>query len=245
MSKSKSLKSSSATSARKPDGPNGKGGSRAPRDRTATQRTQAGKKRLPLYSGESAPRSRRSTSAASAAGSHKSKARPTSAASTNGEAALNGHAKPKATCTACGLCCSYVAIEIDSPTTVKRATQLLWYVYHEGVSLYANGDDWMVQFDSTCIHLQPDYRCGIYATRPHICREFSEKDCEVNSGDDGLTFYTAQEFLAHLKRFRPRVHAAVLKNFAPPDAPPRTRLAPFEQRFQGVVSRRQALGIAL
>jgi len=244
MPKSKSLKSSSATSARTPDGPKGKGGSRAPRDRAVTRKAtktsktskKTSKKRLPLYT-ESALRSRR----AGNAGNGKS----ATALKAQAEAAPTGRAKPKATCTACGLCCSYVAIEIDAPTTIKRATQLLWYVYHEGVSLYANGDDWMVQFDSTCIHLQPDYRCGIYATRPHICREFSEKGCEVNSGDDGLTFYTAQEFLTHLKRFRPRIHATVLKGFAPPDAPPRTQPTPFEQRFQAVVSRRQALGIGV
>jgi Fe-S-cluster containining protein len=146
-------------------------------------------------------------------------------------------------CTACGLCCSYVAVEVDAPATVKQATQLLWYVYHEGVSLYVNEDEWMVQFDTTCIHLQPDYRCGVYDTRPHICREFSEQDCEINTGDDGKTFYTATEFLAYLAETRPRVHKIVQKSFAPPQEPARTRLAPFEHRFQAVLSRRKALGI--
>jgi Fe-S-cluster containining protein len=150
-------------------------------------------------------------------------------------------AKKKPHCTACGLCCSYVAIEVDSPSTVKNATTLLWYVFHEGVSLYANGDEWMVQFDSTCVHLQPDYRCGIYETRPHICREFSEKDCEVNTGDDGHTFYNASEFLVYLKEIHPRVHSFVKKHFAPPEEAPRTRLTPFEQRFRAVHQRRQAL----
>jgi Fe-S-cluster containining protein len=147
------------------------------------------------------------------------------------------------TCTSCGLCCSYVAIEVDSPVTVKQATQLLWYVYHEGISLYVNDDDWMVQFDSTCIHLQPDYRCGVYETRPHICREFSEQDCEVNTGDDGRTFYTASEYLEHLSKTRPRIHAIVKKSFSPPAEAERSRLAPFEHRFAAVMSRRSALGI--
>jgi uncharacterized protein len=148
-----------------------------------------------------------------------------------------------ASCTACGLCCSYVAIEVDQPTTVKRATQLLWYIYHGGVSLYVNEDEWMVQFETTCQYLQPDYRCGIYDTRPHICREFSAQDCEVNTGDDGLTFYTAAQFLAHLQQTRPRVHALVEKSFAPPPAAERTERSPFEQRFSAVLARRAALGI--
>jgi uncharacterized protein len=156
------------------------------------------------------------------------------------------HHTPKApTCTSCGLCCSYVAIEVDTPKTVKQATMMLWYVYHEGVSLYVNDDDWMVQFDTTCIHLQPDYRCGVYETRPHICREFSEQDCEVNTGDDGKTFYTASEFLAYLAETRPRVHAVVKKSFSPraDNEGPRTRLTPFEHRFHAVMSRRAALNV--
>lgn len=151
--------------------------------------------------------------------------------------------RSRPSCTACGLCCSYVAIEVDSPATVKQATQLLWYVYHEGVSLYVNDDEWMVQFDTTCVHLQPDYRCGVYETRPHICREFSEQDCEVNTGDDGQTFYTATEFVTHLQTTRPRIYAMVMKNFAPPVEPERARLSPFEHRFQAVRARRRALGI--
>jgi Fe-S-cluster containining protein len=153
-------------------------------------------------------------------------------------------AEPKAaSCTSCGLCCSYVAIEVDTPKTVKQATMMLWYLYHEGVSLYVNDDDWMVQFDTTCIHLQPDYRCGVYETRPHICREFSEQDCEINTGDDGRTFYTASEFLEHLAQTRPRVHAVVKKSFSPPAEGPRMRLTPFEHRFRAVMSRRAALGV--
>jgi Fe-S-cluster containining protein len=154
-----------------------------------------------------------------------------------------GAAAQGAHCTACGLCCSYVAIEVDAPSTVKSATQLLWYLYHDGVSLYVNDDEWMVQFEANCRHLQPDYRCGIYATRPHICREFSEQECEVNSGDDGHTFYTAGEFMLHLKQHRPRVHALVQRSFAPPDEPTRSTHSPFERRLGAVRARRATLGV--
>src|SRR5262245_39580218 len=143
-------------------------------------------------------------------------------------------------CAECGLCCTYLAIEIDGPTSVKRATELLWYLYHEHVSLHVNDDDWMVQFETTCRFLTPERRCGIYATRPHICREFSEQECEVNTGDgDGLTFYTPAAFMAHLKQTRPRVHALVMKGFAPPDEPARG-LHPFERRLRDVHVRRAA-----
>jgi Fe-S-cluster containining protein len=158
-------------------------------------------------------------------------------------APITNGASGKGHCTACGLCCSYVAIETDAPSTAKRATQLLWYVYHEGVSLYVNEDEWMVQFETTCRYLQPDYRCGIYTTRPHICREFNEQDCEVNTGDDGRTFYTGAEFLEHLKETRPRVHSLVMRGFSPPPEAARGEKTPFEQRFAAVHSRRAALGL--
>src|SRR4051812_40634852 len=121
---------------------------------------------------------------------------------------LNANLKPSERfgCEQCGLCCTYVAIEVDGPTSVKRATELLWYLYHQGVSLYVNDDSWMVQFETTCRYLTADRRCGVYATRPHICREFSEKECEVNTGDDGQTFYDATSFVEYLKGARPRVY---------------------------------------
>ncbi|HKP55969.1 MAG TPA: YkgJ family cysteine cluster protein [Polyangiales bacterium] len=143
-------------------------------------------------------------------------------------------------CAQCGLCCTYVAIEIDGPTSAKRATELLWYLYHQGVSLYENDDSWMVQFETTCRFLTEDRRCGVYATRPHICREFSEQECEVNTGDgDGQTFYTPEAFMAHLKQSRPRVHALVMKGYAPPQEDSRG-LHPFERRLRDVHVRRGA-----
>jgi Fe-S-cluster containining protein len=151
------------------------------------------------------------------------------------------NAKPSGTfdCAQCGLCCTYLAIEIDGPTTVKRATELLWYLYHEHVSLYLNDDAWMVQFETTCRYLTADRRCGVYATRPHICREFSEQDCEVNTGDDGQTFYTVTAFMEYLKKAKPRVYALVMKGYAPPEEPKRD-LHPFERRLRDVYVRRTA-----
>jgi uncharacterized protein len=156
-------------------------------------------------------------------------------------AGANANAKPSEGfgCEKCGLCCTYVAIEVDGPTSVKRATELLWYLYHQGVSLYVNDDSWMVQFETTCRYLTADRRCGVYATRPHICREFSEKECEVNTGDDGQTFYDATSFVEYLKGARPRVYALVMKGFAPPLEEKRN-LHPFERRLRDVYVRRSA-----
>jgi hypothetical protein len=81
----------------------------------------------------------------------------------------------------------------------------------------------------------------VYATRPHICREFSEKECEVNTGDgDGQTFYDAHSFMEYLKTAKPRVYALVVKSFAPPPATPeqRAEVHPFAGRLRDVYARR-------
>ena len=159
---------------------------------------------------------------------------------------LRGRAK-QLPCLSCGLCCSYVAVDIDDPSTLKGATNILWYLYHEGVCIYADEGDWMVQFDTQCRHLQPDNRCGIYEHRPPICREYDERTCEVNADEVGMTFYTPREFLAYLEQHHKRIHSLVRKRFMPPEdtlddrSMSRKRLGPFGPRFD---ARRALRGIA-
>jgi hypothetical protein len=126
-----------------------------------------------------------------------------------------------------------VAVEISAPSSVRTATEILWYLYHERVSVYCGGDDeWFVQFETRCRHLMPDNKCGIYAQRPQVCREHSELTCEINAEDEGLSIYTPEDFLTYLKGRSRRIHALVLKGFQPP--PPTHKRAakpPFERRF--------------
>lgn len=118
-------------------------------------------------------------------------------------------------CLECGKCCTYVAIEIDGPKSVKAATEILWYLYHEKVSVYRDGDgSWNVQFESRCRHLQSDLLCAIYESRPHICRDFDEQTCEVNT-TGGRTFEDAQTFLDYLRAEHPRVYRGVEKKYLP------------------------------
>jgi Fe-S-cluster containining protein len=119
-------------------------------------------------------------------------------------------------CLACGLCCTYISLEINGPTTVKRASEILWQLYHERVSVYRDSDDeWYVQFETRCQHLQADNKCGIYEQRPHVCREYSEVSCEINAEDAGQSFYNAAEFLEFLKVKRKRVYAQLSDGFMP------------------------------
>jgi Fe-S-cluster containining protein len=143
-------------------------------------------------------------------------------------------------CLSCGLCCTYIAVEIDDPSTLRGATDILWYLYHHGVAVYFDGDEWMVQLETSCRHLQADNRCAIYETRPQICREFDETSCEVNAEELGTTFYTARDFLLYLEQHHKRIHSLVRKRYLPPDAmlngnnAARQPLGPFGPRLEAL-----------
>lgn len=125
-------------------------------------------------------------------------------------------AAPLVPCLECGKCCTYVAVGINAPTTPRTATDILWYLYHQGVSVYRDHDgEWAVMFDARCRHLQDDLLCAVYADRPHICRAFDNTGCEVNS-PGGMTVYRQPaEFLGYLKEKRPKVYEAVAKKYLP------------------------------
>jgi len=125
---------------------------------------------------------------------------------------------PLVTCTECGRCCTYVGIGINTPTTPRYATDILWYLYHEKVYVYVDGDgEWSVHFEARCKNLGDDLLCGVYESRPHICRAFDNETCEVNDREhESLTFREPAEFLGWLKAKKPRLFARIEKRFIPP-----------------------------
>lgn len=130
-------------------------------------------------------------------------------------------------CTECGRCCTYVAVGINDPFTLRRATDVLWYLYHEHVTVYRDGDgEWSVVFETRCRHLAGDLLCGIYTWRPQICRSFSDASCEVNSPGEALSFARPEEFLEYLKRKRPKLYRTVAERFVPPSASSSVSLTP-------------------
>jgi len=81
-------------------------------------------------------------------------------------------------------CCKYFALPIDTPESLKDWEFVRWYLLHEGATVFKEDDQWYLLVHATCKHLQPDNRCGIYETRPPICREYSTDNCEYD--DDWL-----------------------------------------------------------
>jgi len=129
-------------------------------------------------------------------------------------------------CTQCAKCCTYVGVGINTPRNVRYATDILWYLYHENVSVHLDGEgDWMVIFESRCKKLQDDLLCGVYENRPVVCREFDNRSCEVNAPGRGQTFTEPRQFLDWLKANKPGLHLRVARKYVPPSvaAPPAGR----------------------
>lgn len=82
-----------------------------------------------------------------------------------------------------GECCNYIALPIDEPENKRDFDDMRWYLMHEGITVFVEEGDWYVQFRARCRNLQPDFRCGIYETRPKICREYKAGDCDYGGGD--------------------------------------------------------------
>ncbi|REK07484.1 MAG: YkgJ family cysteine cluster protein [Planctomycetota bacterium] len=75
-------------------------------------------------------------------------------------------------------CCRYFALPIETPDTFSDWEYVRWYLLHHGATVFREDDTWYLLVYSECQHLQADHRCGIYETRPQICREYSTKECE-------------------------------------------------------------------
>jgi Fe-S-cluster containining protein len=166
---------------------------------------------------------------------------PSAAAPTRAKRKLQVLSEQRTTvpCLSCALCCTYIAVAIDGPINAKAASEILWHLYHRDVSVYRDGDDeWMVQFEARCRHLNTDNTCAIYDQRPHICRAYSEESCEVNSPDEGITFYAPDAFLAYLAAKHKRIHKEVMAGYVPgpehlgQDRRPRIVGPDFETRFR-------------
>ncbi len=82
-------------------------------------------------------------------------------------------------------CCKYFALEIDAPRARADFDQIRWFLMHEGIAVWVEDGDWYLEVRTVCRHLQPDNSCGIYETRPEVCREYGTKKdpCEFFTDD--------------------------------------------------------------
>jgi uncharacterized protein len=91
----------------------------------------------------------------------------------------NKKSKKVQSCSDCNaICCQYVAIEIDKPTTKKDFEDVRWYVAHRDIWIFVDNDEWFVCIERPCKYLSKTNQCTMYETRPQICRKYKTEDCE-------------------------------------------------------------------
>lgn len=75
-------------------------------------------------------------------------------------------------------CCHYFALAIDEPNVRRDYDFMRWYLLHDRASLFVDDETWYLLVHTTCKHLRDDNMCGIYETRPQICRDYTTAECE-------------------------------------------------------------------
>ncbi len=75
-------------------------------------------------------------------------------------------------------CCKYFALPIETPEDQEDFDFLRWYMVHDRASIFTDDDQWYIMIHTTCRHLGEDNLCGIYETRPQICRDYTTENCE-------------------------------------------------------------------
>ena len=75
-------------------------------------------------------------------------------------------------------CCRYFALPIDTPRSVREFDYLRWFLLHERATVFVDEGAWYLLVHTKCKHLGDDNLCGIYETRPKICREYTTEKCE-------------------------------------------------------------------
>ena len=98
------------------------------------------------------------------------------------------------TCTA--LCCSYFALEIDTPDEPEDFENLRWYIIHEDVNIFVDDETWYLQIFRKCTWLDGN-ACGRYDDRPKICREYSDELCDKDGTESDLVFRNIEELEAY------------------------------------------------
>jgi Fe-S-cluster containining protein len=129
-------------------------------------------------------------------------------------------------------CCRYLALPLEKPDTRRDFDDMRWYLMHEGIIIFVEDGDWYVQFRTTCKNLQADFRCGVYETRPSICREYKADGCDYIGGDYGYKeiFTEPEQIAAFGRKFLAKERAAKSK--------PKVK----KRRRHGVVTARRKAG---
>ena len=117
-------------------------------------------------------------------------------------------------------CCRYFALPIDTPESPRDFDFIRWYLLHGQATVFTENEDWYLLVHTVCKHLRDDHRCGIYETRPQICREYTTDACEYD--DDWVYdhyFETPEQIEEYVEAVFPRAGGGRLRSPKPPLLP--------------------------
>ena len=117
-------------------------------------------------------------------------------------------------------CCRYFALPMETPTERKDYDYVRWFLLHQRASAFTEDGVWYLLVHTPCKHLQPNNMCGIYETRPEICREYTTEACEYD--DDWCYeqyFETAEQVAEYTEAILPRKKGQSLRSAQPPLLP--------------------------
>jgi Fe-S-cluster containining protein len=101
-------------------------------------------------------------------------------------------------------CCTYLTRHIDTPRSIEDFDLLLWQISHLNTQVYVDSDGWFLLVNNRCMHLQTDGGCGIYETRPQVCRDHTNDGCEFEGpcgpADFKLFFPDYNSLLKHCRK---------------------------------------------
>ncbi|MBT3690890.1 YkgJ family cysteine cluster protein [archaeon] len=107
----------------------------------------------------------------------------------------------KLSCEGCkAKCCKYICVEIDKPEDKEDYEHILWYLVHKDVSVFIEGKEWYIQFDTPCNKLDEKYMCKIYDKRPEICKKLSIENCEKHGAGEAydVLFKNVEDFVKYM-----------------------------------------------
>jgi uncharacterized protein len=117
-------------------------------------------------------------------------------------------------------CCKYFALPIDKPTERKDFEYIRWFLMHDRATVFVDEDTWYLLVHTECKHLQSDNRCGVYETRPQICRDYTTDNCEY---DDNWTydqyFETSEQIDDYMEVILPKKKGESIRSKMPPLLP--------------------------
>lgn len=99
---------------------------------------------------------------------------------------------PETKCSFCSrtICCTYTTQEIATPRSMDDFDHLLWQMAHQDIQVYKDEDGWFLLINNHCRFLLAEGGCGIYETRPQVCRDYSNDFCEYDApAEEGFEFF--------------------------------------------------------